>query len=219
MSKFKKILIAFLIGVGLALGGEQKAHAQGMPTIDFSQIMTTILQYLQDYMVENGGFTGVVNKFSSAIASYEEISDKLESVKSVISLIATLSEVGGTIVEIIDISSDIAYRVSQMRQLASYISQCGYAAGLSAMNLVVEFGDITFDSIQAIRPIFQNLLSTKRGEGPSLISVIRTSIRDFAQQLYSTVAHYQSCMYAEYVRARRAQTAYENGRDSIAYLF
>ena len=218
MSKFKKIIIAVLVGIGLMLGSEQRASAQGMPVIDFSSIMTTVLQFLQDAIIESDG---AFSKLATAAEHYQEIQDKIAKVQEIIAVFQLISEVGDTIREIVDISSDMARRIERLNQMAYYISQQSYGRGLSAIQIAVEFGNVTFDCIEAITPIMRKLFSInsmKRSDITDIIMTIKTSIRDFAQQIYTTVASYEYSMYKAYQTCRQIQTAVKNAEDADLYI-
>lgn len=227
MGKIKKILVTVLLGGCLMLLPSQRASAQGMPTIDFSAILTNIMQYMQDYlmehgteMLENGG--EAVSKLQSAIASYEELKDKLQAIRDIVAVVQSVSEVGGTILELIDIGDDISRRISNMNLMADYIRKFGYQDGMYALTIVGDMSAITYDAIESFTPIAKKLFSSstyKRAEATDWVSVIRSTIQDFARQLYTTVRRYEGVMYSCYSRAKSKEYASRMGKDANMRIY
>lgn len=216
MKKIRKIFIALCVGLGLMLATPQRASAQGMPTIDFSAILTNIFQYLQDYLFENGG---EISKTLSSVEQYKEIYEKFEEVREVIKVLSTLNDFAKNIKEIVNIAEDIAQRVEKMNVMAQYMSRSSFTSGMSGLSIVHEFSTVTMDCIEAIKPILNALFDSKRGDGPNLLQVIRNTIRDFAQQIYLTVSQYEYAMYKAYSRCRLAEAANQNVIDANIFIY
>lgn len=162
MKKIHKILLMAGLCIGLMLvpvKGQKEASAQGMPTIDLSNLVQNILKYLSDIQANGISIMGQsfdLTKFQEAISKFESYMDYVQMI----------SKGAQTAMQIVDISKSITHELDLLKDMSVYFvtSGCPYSFYEAAQRCYDDFFEFSNSLITEAGDLYKFYQSVGKGE-------------------------------------------------------
>ncbi len=189
MKQIYKILLAFALSFGFLCASSQKASAQGMPTIDISNLVQNILGFLDDQMREGSfldGLVGDVTKMQEIQERYHNMKEKLDNVVSVINVYNIGAATYNDILAVSRLMKMIVEDAERFETIYAYMNSCGFNYEYVASAKVIwrGFTNISTTVTKAAGKQLQDYGKMKQSDPLQLLQQIHQVVEDMYSTFY-----------------------------------
>ena len=206
MKRIVKLFAVLAVSFGLMAASASRASAQGMPTIDISNLVQNILGFLDDQMREGSfmdGFIGDVTKMQEIQERYNNMKEKLQDIQNIIAIYNLGAATYNEIEAIVKLNKMIINDAQMFSQIFDYINQAGFdfETVVLAKNIWKGFTNISTVLTKTAGQEMKDFGRFKQSDPLQLLTMLQELTADLYTTYYA-IRNYYSGMMSDLYRDR-----------------
>lgn len=209
MRKITKIFVAITLSIGLFLGTEQEeARATGWPTIDISNLLQNILDYIQ-----SGQVAGLFDEISDMGIKLEEWNEKGKQFKKVLEIAKVVREgirfgwqINECTMRFVDTQNRLNRYIMWLNENGATAQ--GVAAAISCKDEFQRFYNSIVEESDQKNKFIESI---KGGNAFEIIQAAESLLEKFEQDYYACEYYVEQKIREVYSRERYRSMAMQNG--------
>lgn len=219
MKKLYKYLVALGLSVALLLSPtpcQQEVRAQGMPTIDLSNLLQNILSWLSDQDLV-GAFTEGVD----GSVQVTEWMNKLQKMREVLQYLEYINKGARYATEIINISKLVTQDLELAKNMVQYfaVSGCPYSYKQAAEQCYTDYANLVSDLMNSCQERYTQIISDKAGDKLAVLAAVDSCVDLCVRQYYQVSSKNRNRLRSLYVRERRLSMGTYNHRFTTIRIY